>query len=303
MTDGDRVLQVITNLLANAFQCLHRIAVNGQDKVFNVMPVFHSFGLTGGLVMPLVGGVPVYLYPSPLHYRIVPELVYGVNATILFGTDTFLNGYARAAHAYDFRSLRYILAGAEPVKETTRTRGSCSIVLTTLPDEREGMTLTTPAGTPASSRIGISASMVSGVSEAHFARSFKQAFGLPPHRYLLTRRIERAVKALVAVRVPAHRVALQIIGQGAHPRRLTGPATPGILAHDPVDIGLDLHKAVEPDSVSAMMALQPRWWAVNSAPMAMDWSMRPNWRPAKSVSRLYGRRPASARSSMACMWR
>jgi acyl-[acyl-carrier-protein]-phospholipid O-acyltransferase/long-chain-fatty-acid--[acyl-carrier-protein] ligase len=43
-----------------------------------------------------------------------------VNATILFGTDTFLNGYARAAHAYDFRSLRYILAGAEPVKESTR---------------------------------------------------------------------------------------------------------------------------------------------------------------------------------------
>ncbi len=108
------------NLLANAFQCLHRIAVNGQDKVFNVMPVFHSFGLTGGLVMPLVGGVPVYLYPSPLHYRIVPELVYGSNATILFGTDTFLNGYARSAHPYDFHRIRLIVAGAEAVKDRTR---------------------------------------------------------------------------------------------------------------------------------------------------------------------------------------
>jgi acyl-[acyl-carrier-protein]-phospholipid O-acyltransferase/long-chain-fatty-acid--[acyl-carrier-protein] ligase len=108
------------NLLANCFQSLHRVAVNGEDKVFNVLPVFHSFGLTAGLLMPLIGGVPVYLYPTPLHYRIVPELVYGSNATILFGTDTFLNGYARVAHPYDFARLRMILAGAEPVKERTR---------------------------------------------------------------------------------------------------------------------------------------------------------------------------------------
>jgi acyl-[acyl-carrier-protein]-phospholipid O-acyltransferase / long-chain-fatty-acid--[acyl-carrier-protein] ligase len=108
------------NMLANAFQSLSRVAVNGQDKVFNVLPVFHSFGLTAGLVMPLISGVPVHLYPSPLHYRIVPELVYQTNATILFGTDTFLNGYARAAHPYDFARVRLILAGAEAVKDRTR---------------------------------------------------------------------------------------------------------------------------------------------------------------------------------------
>ncbi|WP_072391744.1 acyl-[ACP]--phospholipid O-acyltransferase [Hyphomicrobium sp. CS1GBMeth3] len=108
------------NLLANATQSLTRVAVNGQDKLFNVLPVFHSFGLTAGLIMPLVGGVPVYLYPTPLHYRIVPELVYGSNATILFGTDTFLNGYARTAHPYDFARVRLILSGAEAVKERTR---------------------------------------------------------------------------------------------------------------------------------------------------------------------------------------
>src|SRR5918912_967642 len=104
-------------MLTNAAQAAARIDFGRQDKVFNVLPVFHSFGLTVGVVLPLVSGVRIYLYPSPLHYRTVAELIYAVNATIMFGTDTFLNGYARVAHPYDFRSLRYILAGAEPVKE------------------------------------------------------------------------------------------------------------------------------------------------------------------------------------------
>lgn len=108
------------NLLANCAQCLTRVACNGGDKVFNALPVFHSFGLTAGMLMPLVGGIPVYLYPTPLHYRIIPELVYASNATIVFGTDTFLAGYARTAHPYDFARVRLVLAGAEAVKERTR---------------------------------------------------------------------------------------------------------------------------------------------------------------------------------------
>ncbi|MFO1103120.1 MAG: acyl-[ACP]--phospholipid O-acyltransferase [Methylocystis sp.] len=108
------------NMLANAAQATARIDFGRKDKVFNVLPMFHSFGLTVGFTLPLISGVPIYLYPSPLHYRIVPELVYGSNATILFGADTFLAGYARAAHAYDFRSIRYVVAGAEPVKQSTR---------------------------------------------------------------------------------------------------------------------------------------------------------------------------------------
>ena len=108
------------NILANAAQALARVDANANDKVFNVLPVFHSFGLTGGMIMPLLAGIPIFMYPSPLHYRIVPELIYQSGATILFGTDTFLSGYARSAHAYDFRTLRLIVAGAEAVKERTR---------------------------------------------------------------------------------------------------------------------------------------------------------------------------------------
>jgi acyl-[acyl-carrier-protein]-phospholipid O-acyltransferase / long-chain-fatty-acid--[acyl-carrier-protein] ligase len=108
------------NILANAAQSLARVDANANDKVFNVLPVFHSFGLTGGTIMPLLAGIPIFMYPSPLHYRIVPELIYQTGATILFGTDTFLTGYARSAHAYDFRTLRLVVAGAEAVKERTR---------------------------------------------------------------------------------------------------------------------------------------------------------------------------------------
>jgi acyl-[acyl-carrier-protein]-phospholipid O-acyltransferase/long-chain-fatty-acid--[acyl-carrier-protein] ligase len=108
------------NLLANCRQLGARIDFNSSDLVLNALPVFHSFGLTGGTLLPILNGIRTLLYPNPLHYRIVPALAYDSNATILFGTDTFLAGYARMAHSYDFYSLRYIFAGAERVRDETR---------------------------------------------------------------------------------------------------------------------------------------------------------------------------------------
>lgn len=108
------------NIMSNIVQLSSRVDFNRQDVVFNCLPMFHSFGLTGGTLLPILSGVKTFLYPSPLHYRIVPELVYSTNATIMFGTDTFLNGYARMAHPYDFYRMRYIFAGAEKVKDETR---------------------------------------------------------------------------------------------------------------------------------------------------------------------------------------
>jgi acyl-[acyl-carrier-protein]-phospholipid O-acyltransferase/long-chain-fatty-acid--[acyl-carrier-protein] ligase len=108
------------NIQANRCQLSSKIDFGPKDIVFNALPMFHSFGLTGGTLLPILSGVKTFFYPSPLHYKIVPELIYSTNATILFGTNTFLNGYARFAHNYDFYSLRYVFAGAEKVFDETR---------------------------------------------------------------------------------------------------------------------------------------------------------------------------------------
>ncbi len=109
-----------TNIQANRYQVASRIDFGPNDLVFNALPMFHSFGLSTGTLLPILFGLRVFLYPSPLHYRIVPEMVYGANATILFGTDTFLAGYARFAHPYDFYSVRFVCTGAEKLKDETR---------------------------------------------------------------------------------------------------------------------------------------------------------------------------------------
>ncbi|MAJ16857.1 MAG: AMP-dependent synthetase [Opitutia bacterium TMED67] len=107
------------NILSNLRQLLVMVDILDTDSIFNCLPMFHSFGLVVGTLLPLCRGLRTTIFPSPLQYRVIPTAVYNSNSTIFLSTNTFLNGYAKKAHPYDFRNVRYLLAGAEKIQQAT----------------------------------------------------------------------------------------------------------------------------------------------------------------------------------------
>jgi acyl-[acyl-carrier-protein]-phospholipid O-acyltransferase/long-chain-fatty-acid--[acyl-carrier-protein] ligase len=108
------------NIVSNVMQARTVIDLSPQDVALNFLPMFHSFGLTVGTFLPIFLGFRTFLYPSPLHYHIIPEMSYATGATILIGTNTFFSRYAQYAHPYDFYSVRYVIAGAEKLQDSTK---------------------------------------------------------------------------------------------------------------------------------------------------------------------------------------
>jgi acyl-[acyl-carrier-protein]-phospholipid O-acyltransferase/long-chain-fatty-acid--[acyl-carrier-protein] ligase len=108
------------NILANIESVCQVIHFNRSDKVMGVLPFFHSFGFSISLWLPLIVGFGAVYHPNPMDAKTIGETVQKYRATILISTPTFYAGYMRRCTVEEFATLRYVIAGAEKLREQIR---------------------------------------------------------------------------------------------------------------------------------------------------------------------------------------
>ncbi|MEO8129117.1 MAG: AMP-binding protein, partial [Bryobacteraceae bacterium] len=152
------------SILANVAQSAAMIEFSSKDKFMSALPMFHSFGLTAGIVLPMIHGCRVFIYPSPLHYRVIPELIYDRDCTVMFATNTFLANYVKHCHPYDFYRLKHLVVGAE--KLTEEVRKACVDKMGVRPIEGYGATECSPVvalNTPMANKFGSVGQLMPGI--------------------------------------------------------------------------------------------------------------------------------------------
>ncbi|SFG17475.1 acyl-[acyl-carrier-protein]-phospholipid O-acyltransferase / long-chain-fatty-acid--[acyl-carrier-protein] ligase [Sporolactobacillus nakayamae] len=108
------------NIYANIMQVFAHIEIQENDRIFNPLPLFHSFGMTVGSILPFVTGTKTYLFPSPLAFREIPKAIHKDKSTIFVATNTFFENYAKFATKEQFQTLRIVVAGAEKLQNDVR---------------------------------------------------------------------------------------------------------------------------------------------------------------------------------------
>jgi acyl-[acyl-carrier-protein]-phospholipid O-acyltransferase/long-chain-fatty-acid--[acyl-carrier-protein] ligase len=105
------------NILSNVDAVLQVFQLQEDDVLVGVLPFFHSFGFTGTIWLPLLGGFGVVYHPNPTDAKTIGELAGAHRATVLISTPTFCGAYIRKCTREQFATLRYAIVGAEKLRE------------------------------------------------------------------------------------------------------------------------------------------------------------------------------------------
>ncbi len=129
-------------ILSNIAQCLSRLDLHDHEHILASLPVFHSFGLTVTMLMPILGGVPICTFPSPTDAKRLNELIVKYQLTLACSTPTFSRAMMRRADKNTFKSLHFFVVGAEKLQEELRLEflENCGVELL----EGYGMTEASP---------------------------------------------------------------------------------------------------------------------------------------------------------------
>ncbi|MCP4849923.1 MAG: AMP-binding protein [Verrucomicrobiaceae bacterium] len=101
------------NVLANVSQFASRLELDHEDKILGCLPLFHSFGSTVTLWYPMLEGIDLVTFPSPLEPPKLAKLIHQHGVTMLLATPTFLRGYMRRVEPEQLASIKYVITGAE----------------------------------------------------------------------------------------------------------------------------------------------------------------------------------------------
>jgi acyl-[acyl-carrier-protein]-phospholipid O-acyltransferase/long-chain-fatty-acid--[acyl-carrier-protein] ligase len=132
------------NLLANVCQFSTRLGLQPDNSsLLGCLPLFHSFGCTATLWFPIIQGINIVSYPSPLETKRLAELIEKNRVSFLLSTPTFLRGYMRRVKPEQLASLKLVVTGAE--KLPTSLAESFYKKFGVFPQEGYGLTETSPA--------------------------------------------------------------------------------------------------------------------------------------------------------------
>jgi acyl-[acyl-carrier-protein]-phospholipid O-acyltransferase / long-chain-fatty-acid--[acyl-carrier-protein] ligase len=109
------------NIVSNIEAIAQVYWIGRQDRIIGVLPFFHSFGFTVTIWFPLVTGCGVAYHPNPTDAKSIGALVSKYKGTFLLSTPTFCANYTRKCSKEEFASLRFVLAGAEKLRDSVAT--------------------------------------------------------------------------------------------------------------------------------------------------------------------------------------